>query len=350
MQKLSLNLILFLLPLFILPWPLLAQTCQNYTVNGLTNCDDSDSIPAFALAGVNIPLISGQTYTLTILTNDPNAAIYFGSGKDADGDPVSFYGTKLRVYQYSDPTASDAGLVGTVGKGSAESVAALSGPVLPPWASMPLSYFGVYIYRTSADAINDLIANPSLGSITFTASAATLSVMPDEMYVCCCGDNRGNENIQVCGGGTPVPTPTPTLTATDTPTFTPTWTATVSPTATATQTPTQTTTPSPTFTITATATLTPTATLACVIHAWPDPFNPRRGTGTLHFDCLPPNAVVDFYTISGESVQQVSEEGGAAAWNGRNRNGTPVSGGIYFYAVQQGGRVLGKGKFLILNR
>jgi hypothetical protein len=36
-----------------------------------------------------------------------------------------------------------------------------------------------------------------------------------------------------------------------------------------------------------------------------------------------------------------------ALWNGLNRFGSPVSPGVYFYAIQSNGQTLGTGKFLV---
>ncbi len=148
--------------------------------------------------------------------------------------------------------------------------------------------------------------------------------------------------------------PTPTLTCvitpapTATPTMTPTWTATPIPTPTTTPMPT----PSPTSTMTWTPTGTSTAiatfTPICAIHAWPNPYNPNYAVGgTLKVSCLPAGATVSFYTVTGELVNQVKEAGGMAQWKGTNRQGAPVSSGIYFYVIQNGSNVLVKSKFLI---
>ena len=105
-------------------------------------------------------------------------------------------------------------------------------------------------------------------------------------------------------------------------------------------------TPTPTPTATPTAVFSPTP--ACQTHVWPDPFNPNYAVGgTLKVSCLPVGATVSFYTVSGELMNQVDAAGGMAQWNGTNRQGAPVSSGIYFYVIQSGSNVLEKGKFLI---
>ena len=71
--------------------------------------------------------------------------------------------------------------------------------------------------------------------------------------------------------------------------------------------------------------------------------------GVLKVSCLPAGATVDFYTVSGEKVIRVEEQGGLATWNGRNLYGTQVSSGIYFYVILSGGSVLQEGKIIFLN-
>ena len=57
--------------------------------------------------------------------------------------------------------------------------------------------------------------------------------------------------------------------------------------------------------------------------------------------------MVSFYTLSGELLAQVNEVDGVVKWAGTNRQGSPVSSGIYFYVIQNGNNLLGQGKFLI---
>ena len=62
---------------------------------------------------------------------------------------------------------------------------------------------------------------------------------------------------------------------------------------------------------------------------------------------MPPGAVVSFYTLTGEFVNQATEKGGVALWDGRNKNGVFVSPGIYYFVAASGGQTVRKGKFLV---
>jgi hypothetical protein len=69
----------------------------------------------------------------------------------------------------------------------------------------------------------------------------------------------------------------------------------------------------------------------------------------LKLDCVEPGSTVFFYTLSGERVNQAVGTGGIAQWDGKNRQGAPVSSGIYFYVVMSGDKAVGKGKFLVIH-
>ena len=144
---------------------------------------------------------------------------------------------------------------------------------------------------------------------------------------------------------TPVITSTFTNTPTNTVTQTPTNTPTITPTATVTSTPTNTNTPVPT------ATWTPSPTATPGLYAWPNPFNPKFGNGNFMVGFVPPNTTVDFYTVSGELVQEfTSLSSGTIEWPGTNKFFIPVSTGIYIYIVKNNGQVLLSGKvFLVRN-
>jgi hypothetical protein len=59
-------------------------------------------------------------------------------------------------------------------------------------------------------------------------------------------------------------------------------------------------------------------------------------------------ATVGFYTLTGEHVADGAPvENNVSRWDGRNKNGAFVSTGVYYWVAQQGGSVLGKGKFLV---
>lgn len=175
-----------------------------------------------------------------------------------------------------------------------------------------------------------------LDAVTWNSSASVTNATPVPCFV--------------TGGFTCTPTVTPSPTDTPTPCGWPgiTCTPTVTPTITQTFTPTITFTPTqtPTATLSPTWTLSPTPT--CAINLWPDPYNPVFAyKGTLKVSCIPNGGKVSIYTVSGELVQQVQELEGLAQWDGKNRFGSFVSNGIYFYIVQSGDKVLQTGKFLV---
>ncbi len=144
---------------------------------------------------------------------------------------------------------------------------------------------------------------------------------------------------------TPTITPTATATGTPTDTFTPTDSPTITDTPTATPTPTVTNTA--TVTNTPTITPTPTATLA-PFQVWPNPFNPVYAVnGVLKAYQVPPGSTMTLYTVSGEPVNTVGETNGLILWDGRNKNGHIVSSGIYYYVIQNSGKLLYRGKLLI---
>jgi hypothetical protein len=159
----------------------------------------------------------------------------------------------------------------------------------------------------------------------------------------------------ICGV---VSTPTPTPAFSTTPTYTPTKSPTPTHSPMLTETPTRTPTHSPTLsptgtpTGTPTVTMTPTATFTatCEIHVWPNPYDRKNAMGgQLKVGCLPLNATVSFFTVSGEYVQKLQASEGMARWDGVNRYNVPASSGIYYYVIQDGEKVLQKGKFLVIQ-
>lgn len=73
--------------------------------------------------------------------------------------------------------------------------------------------------------------------------------------------------------------------------------------------------------------------------AYPNPFQPNRpGHDQITFDGLPAGAMIKIYTLTGQLVAEVNEDGsGKAHWNVTNANGTPVASGVYFVRVQGSG-------------
>lgn len=310
------------------------QTCNDYTVNALTNCNNTNSIPAFALAGVSFPVVAGQNYTISILTGDPNNAMYFGAGTDADGNPVSFYGTRLRIYQYSVPGAIDATLLGTVGNGSAEEMMTEYGSFNVFFVT-PENYFGEYIYNTSAAANSDLTTHPAYDTFSFTATTSYISLGPDELYTCCCGDNSGNETVQVCGTSSGGPTPTPMVSPTPSPSPSPTPSPTPTRTVTATNTP--------TVTATSSVTATPTFANCNEFYVSMNVMMSRQGPVSLYvaYCGYPGELSLRIYNSAGEHIRtledrQVGESWSSAyQWDGTNKYGDHCASGVYLFYLEQ---------------
>jgi len=87
------------------------------------------------------------------------------------------------------------------------------------------------------------------------------------------------------------------------------------------------------------------------LHLWPNPYDPRFAVnGTLKVYQAPPGSDLSIYTVSGELVKTSMVDGnGWILWDGRNRYGIPVSGGIYYYVVQSGNNNLLTGTLLIVR-
>jgi N-acetylneuraminic acid mutarotase len=120
-------------------------------------------------------------------------------------------------------------------------------------------------------------------------------------------------------------TPTPTPTMPPPPSFTP--TITVTPTITNTSTVTNTPTVSPTLTATPPG-----------LHLWPNPFNPTYAHNKTLKVYQAFGGVLTIYTVSGELVATAkADDNGLIQWDGRNKFGVNVAGGIYYYIVTTGG-------------
>ena len=163
-----------------------------------------------------------------------------------------------------------------------------------------------------------------------------------------------NFQVNTCIG-TPVPTATPsgtaggtatqTFTLTPTFTFTPTWTPTLTftltPTFTVTASSTVTATITQTTTITATFTFTPTetSTPCLTLHKnSPNPFS--NGTYFIYDLCGPEQVRVKIFTISGEVVDELTQQGQAGRnslyWNAENKSGKGVTNGTFIYYIEAG--------------
>jgi hypothetical protein len=74
---------------------------------------------------------------------------------------------------------------------------------------------------------------------------------------------------------------------------------------------------------------------------YPNPFIIREGTEKLTFDRLPYQAKIKIYTVAGELVREINS---GDKWDGRNKAGELVSGGVYLFYLSDpsGKKAVGK--------
>ncbi len=70
--------------------------------------------------------------------------------------------------------------------------------------------------------------------------------------------------------------------------------------------------------------------------AYPNPFQPNQpGHDQITFDGLPTGTQLKIYTLTGQFVTELTEDGsGKAKWNATNANGAPVASGVYFVRAE----------------
>jgi hypothetical protein len=87
-----------------------------------------------------------------------------------------------------------------------------------------------------------------------------------------------------------------------------------------------------------------------VARVFPNPFRPASAAGgLLKFDRLPSGATVRVYTVRGFLVRELREQGGVAAWDGRNDHGAAAATGLYLYAIEAPGQGPVRGKFALVR-
>ena len=103
----------------------------------------------------------------------------------------------------------------------------------------------------------------------------------------------------------------------------------------------------------ATALATPTSESLRAVHTVPDPFyltsgfDAGTGDRAVKFVNLPERAIIRIYSLAGVLVDIIEHHDtallGSADWDLRNRDGTPVAPGVYFYHIESGpARAVGK--------
>lgn len=105
------------------------------------------------------------------------------------------------------------------------------------------------------------------------------------------------------------------------------------PTPTATRTPMV----SPTVTPTFDPNMTPTPVVGGDIkeaHVYPNPFNPKAGTGKFKVDNVPADTKVQIFSMDGSLVYEGTTGTVGFTWSGRNKNGSLVVSGLYYLVLK----------------
>jgi uncharacterized repeat protein (TIGR01451 family) len=68
---------------------------------------------------------------------------------------------------------------------------------------------------------------------------------------------------------------------------------------------------------------------------FPNPFSPSTAVNhELKFQNIVPGSVIQIWTLSGEFVVLINTTTDSAVWNAKNKNGSPVSPGIYLFTCK----------------
>ncbi|HEX7401009.1 MAG TPA: hypothetical protein VF369_02415, partial [candidate division Zixibacteria bacterium] len=89
----------------------------------------------------------------------------------------------------------------------------------------------------------------------------------------------------------------------------------------------------------------PTKNLTEVV-PYPNPFVIREGTEKLTFDRLPYQAKIKIYTVAGELVREINLRD---QWDGRNKAGELVSGGMYLFYISDASGKKAVGKIAVIR-
>ncbi len=66
---------------------------------------------------------------------------------------------------------------------------------------------------------------------------------------------------------------------------------------------------------------------------FPNPFN-LDTNHKVTFDNVVPGSLIEIFTLSGEDVKTINMTSKEGTWDGKNRNGSVVSPGVYFFAIK----------------
>jgi hypothetical protein len=71
--------------------------------------------------------------------------------------------------------------------------------------------------------------------------------------------------------------------------------------------------------------------------SYPNPWRASQNAGQpLSFRDVPPQSVIDIYTLSGDRVRSLQVDNGPAQWDLTNDNGSPIASGVYLFQIKNG--------------
>jgi len=94
------------------------------------------------------------------------------------------------------------------------------------------------------------------------------------------------------------------------------------------------------------------------VFVYPNPFYPYENTQRIHFLEIPADAILSIYTLSGELICTLEDDGdyadehandGKISWDGKNSNDAYVASGIYLYTVTKDRELVDRGKFVVIK-
>jgi hypothetical protein len=187
--------------------------CISVTVRGLDNC--SDPAHSEEQMSVKVQVVPGRTYRLRLTDGCIGYGYYLGT---------PLYGTRLRIYNPAVGNPISSTNRANIGWGSF--LQASNGGI----------GLGNHTLFADCEGAKAMGYQPPYNPLVLTANGNLLYLMADDQGCGVCGDNWGEQVVEICEDGVPGPAGTPTVTWTPYP-FSSTYTPIVTPTPTFTPSP-----------------------------------------------------------------------------------------------------------------